>query len=352
MKVLFIQRNARIGGGNTYLCTVAPELRRRGHQLRLMIGPGPCRRPLHDLFQAPLIWNPSVDWLASRVVGRAIRTWGAEIVNAHTFKTGSIALPACRKAGVPLVQHVHSLIPRDEAAQVLQAASRVIVMNESVRDWVAQVQGVAAKTVLSVLPVDPQRFYPRPPGEHEGFRIVYCGRLARRKAAFAIAILDILDDLADAVPGVEMAIVGGRSHWRQVAKAAAEANARLGRLAVTVLGELPDPSEIIAGADLVIGTGYVCLEALASDRHTIGVGIQGLTGLVTPKTFSASVAANFGDHAAPDPDVTPEKLKQEILQGYRLWLDSPAATWGHQAIQSQFSPGRVADDLERVFAEA
>lgn len=352
MNALIIQRNAQIGGGNTYLRAVAPELRRRGHDLHLMIGPGPCRSLLQDAFGHPLVLRPPVPALASHILARVIKKRDIAVVNAHTYKTAQVALPACQRAGVPLIQHVHSLIPLDKAAEVLQAAARVVVMNRSVLEWVAQVDGLAEKTVLSVLPVDPDRFYPRPLRADEGFRIVYCGRLGRRKAAYVFQILDVLDDIAAEIPTVELVVVGGRSRWRQVARQAATANARLGRNAVTVLGQLLDPSDVIASADLVIGTGYVALEALACGRHVIGVGIQGLTGLVTPENLPACVNANFGDHAAIDRHVTPEKFKRGILAAHEVWRESPSAAWGADVIRREFTPKRVADDLEVVWREA
>ncbi len=348
MNILVIHRNAQIGGANTYLRAVVPELRRRGHTLELMIGGGPCRPLLQEAFGRPLAWNPPLPWLAARLVPGLVRRRQIEAVNAHTYKTGLAVLAACRAAGIPLIQHVHSLVPLAEAAPALQAADRIIVMNRAVRDWVAQVEGLAAKTVLSVLPVDPARFHPRPTDRTGGFRILYCGRLARRKAAVVGQILQVLGELATDIPEVELVVVGGRSHRADVARQASRVNSALGREAVIMHGELLEPADTIAAADLVIGTGYVALEALACARYVIGVGIQGLTGLVTDKNVQACLDANFGDHAALDPAVTPAKLKQEILQAYHLWLETPSAPWGAELIAREFTPRRVADDLEQA----
>jgi len=222
-------------------------------------------------------------------------------------------------------------------------------MNRAVRDWVCQVEGVAPKVLQSVLPVDPRRFHPLPAPKHQAFRVLYCGRLARRKAAYVLAILQELPALARRIPNIELAVVGGRSHRRHVARAAAEVNRALGREAVQMLGQLREPAAEIAAADLVVGTGYVALEALACGRHFIGVGIQGLTGFVTPDTYRASADANFGDHAALERDVTPARLREAILEAYEVWQTQPLADWAPPIIASEHSPARVADDLEHAF---
>lgn len=347
MRLLIIQRNAQIGGGNTYLRAVAPALRARGHDLRLMVGPGPLSGELRAEV-GPLQWRPPVDGLARLLVNRAVRRLGIEAVNAHTYKAGRTALDACRCAGIPLIQHVHSLIPLQDAADVLAAAARIVVMNRAVRDWVCQVEGLAPKVIQSVLPVDPRRFHPLPRPEHDCFRVLYCGRLARRKAAYVLAILQELPALARAIPNIELAVVGGRSHRRHVAQAASEVNRALGREAVRMLGQLREPAGEIGAADLVIGTGYVALEALACGRHFIGVGIQGLTGFVTPDTYRASSDANFGDHAALERDVTPARLRDAILEAHATWQDRPLADWAPPIIAAEHSPSRVADDLEQA----
>lgn len=347
MRLLILQRNAQIGGGNTYLRAVGPELAARGHELHLMVGPGPLSRELRTDV-GPLLFRPPVEGLARVLVNRAVRRLGIEAVNAHTYRAGRTALDACRRAAIPLIQHVHSLIPLQDAADVLSAATRILVMNRAVRDWVCQVEGLAPKVIHSVLPVDPRRFHPMPRPHHDAFRVLYCGRLARRKAAYVLSILQELPALARRIPNIELVVVGGRSHRHQVARAASEANRILGREAVRMRGQLREPAREIAAADLVIGTGYVALEALACGRHFIGVGIQGLTGFVTPDTYRASADANFGDHAALERDVTPARLREAILEAHATWQAQPLADWAPPIIAVEHSPKRVADDIERA----
>jgi hypothetical protein len=348
VNILFIQRNAQIGGGNTYLRVVAPELRRRGHATHLMIGPGPARPELADACATPLALSPEIGRLSSLLLSRLIRSRAVDVVDAHTFKIGLRAAPVCARAGVPLVQHIHSLVPLEQAAPVLQAAARVVVMNRAVFDWVGRVPGVAGKTVLSALPVDLDRYRPGGPSG-EGFHVVYCGRLARRKAAYVMSLLEMLPDLVQAIPGLRLTVVGGRSHWREVAAKAAATNQRLGREAVRVIGQVLDPSAEITSADVVVGTGYVALEGLACARHVVGVGIQGLVGLVTEENLQACVDANFGDHAAFDVEVTPQKLRDEVLRAHEAWQWEPCIAWGPRIVAEQFSAKRAADDLERAF---
>ncbi len=349
MNALFLHRNARIGGANTYLITVMPELVSRGHRTHLMIGLGPLLPRLRAATESRVRLNPPLDSLSERLVTRTIRRHSIDVVNAHTVNTGRVALRACASRGIPFVQHVHSLVPLDESADVLQGADRVVVMNRSVENWVKQIDGVAEKTFLSRLAVDRDRFSLRGIEPHEGFNVLYCGRLSRRKAAHAQEVVGMLHTLEEQAPGITLTIVGGRSQAHLIRNLGAQANRALGRRAVRITGETLNPAELIAGADVVIGTGYVVLEALATGRHTIGVGIQGMTGLVTRENLSESIEANFGDHDATIHDVTRDVLAAEIVKAYEAWKQSPVLAWGPEVISQEFSARRAANDLEDIF---
>lgn len=351
MRVLVLQRNAQTGGGNTYLRVLTPELRRRGDELRLMIGSGPDRPALARAFGSRPWWNPPLMALATPLAALQARLHRAQVVNAHTLRTARVALAACRRADIPVVLHLHGVAPLEEAAEVLDRVAGVVVMDRTVGDWVARVPGVAEKTTVSVLPVDTERFRPAP-APHAGFHLVFCGRLNRRKAACALMILESFPELSAAIPGLRMSVVGGRSQLERVAERAREVNAGLGREAVQVHGLLLDPSPVIAAADLVVGAGYVALEALACARHVIGVGTAGLTGLVTRGNLEASVDANFGDHAGFEREVTAGALRREVLRGYEAWRAEPAVEWGPGLIRERFCAARAADDVQRAFERA
>jgi glycosyltransferase involved in cell wall biosynthesis len=281
------------------------------------------------------------------LLARALRLARPDVLNPHIPSAGELALEVAG-GQVAVVLHVHSLVPLDRAGGVLQAAHRVVVMNPSVRDWVARVPGVAAKTVESVLPVDAARFRPRPRPDREGFRVLYCGRLSRRKATVVECMGAMWGELSADMPGLELTVVG-RGRIREARAWAAEANRAAGRRGVRVIGQLADPAEGIAGADVVLGTGYVALEALACGVHTVGVGIQGLTGLVTEASFDAAAALNFGDHGALE-EMTPEGLVRELSRAHAAWRESPRVEWSPALIQRRHSPERVAQDLEAAFA--
>ncbi|NSW54614.1 MAG: glycosyltransferase [Armatimonadetes bacterium] len=350
MRILIVHRNARIGGANTYILAVAPELIARGHEVHLLIGPGPLLPKLREAVQTRVIVAPPVRAAGSFVLRRAIRLRQIDVVNAHTVTSGALALAACRAEGVPLVQHAHSLIPLDEANPVLRGAGAVMVMNRSVQDWVGQVEGVAEKTFLSRLAVDSARFHLCPPHENGGFHVLYCGRMSRRKAAYAQDLLEMLAAVDKQIPGLRLTIVGGGSRQVYMGRTVRAANAGLGREAVRYAGETLDTAPLIASADCVIGAGYVALEALATGRHTIGVGIQGLTGYVTRENLEASIEANFGDHDAFDRNVTADSLAAQVLAAYAAWQREKVLGWASEAIGEEFCVARACDDLERVYA--
>lgn len=349
MRILFVHRNARIGGANTYLQAVLPELRRRGHQVHLMMGPGPLLPLLGELLDAPPTVALPLEKVGIRTLRALVEELKPDVINTHTVTAGRIALVSCQDLGVPIVQHVHSLAPLDEAGPVLEGAARVIVMNRSVARWVAQVPGADAKTFLSRLPVDQTRFRPAEVQPHTGFKILYCARLSKRKAAYATGIICAMHELQKSIPGATLTIVGGGSQKLPVACCGMRSNLSRRRRWVRMLGETLDTSGLVADADLVVGAGYVVLEALASARHAVGVGIQGMTGYVTEGNLAASIEANFGDHDAAIRSVTPAAIGAEILAAHEAWRAQPRLEWGPGVIAEEFSVSRVCDDLEQAF---
>lgn len=351
MNVLMLGRNAQIGGGNTYKCTVMPPLEALGHHVHLMVGLGPYRKTMEQACAGKVFLNLPGSILVRSQLPGLVRALDIDVVNAHGISATNAAAAVCQRLGIPLVSHVHGLINLQEATPGLQAATRVVALNATTGKWVSQVPGVAEKTVISYLPVDATRFRQRNASSAEGFTVAYVARLSKVKSRPAYALMEAVLQLGEQIPGVRLQIVGGRSQVGKVRQRAAEINSMLGRQAVEVTGPRFDVEDVYYNAAVVVGTGYVALEALACGRHVVAAGSAGLIGYLRESNFVAARDANFGDHAAPGHG-TVEDYTANLLEAYDSWKQEPVCRWAPALIERDFSPEGAAEDLVRVFSEA
>jgi len=350
MNLLFIDRNAKVGGGTTYLRTLVPEIRKLGHCCYLLSGAGPCTPELRDLTDG-LVGHPPVGWLARRAIARAIARWRIDVVITQTTTCARHAVAPCRQAGVPLIMNIHSRCDMSEAREATDYAGRIVVMNEGTARHVrAQVPGRPDRVHLSILPVDPDRFPAAPPRDEPGFAVAHCGRISHTKGRHVIASLRAAHELVEDIPGLSLTIVGGTGgRLRDIRKRLTALNTACGRPIASAPGQAMDPRPHLIGADLVIGAGYVALEALSMNRRVVGVGFAGLFGEVTPENFEDAVAANFGDTGATIEDVSAEATAAAIRQAYANHQSLGQIDWGSARVSGACAPSRIARELTALY---
>ena len=353
MNILFVDRNAKIGGGSTYLRTLVPALTQSGHACFLVSGGGSSFSQVRPVFQATAN-HPPLPVLASMAVSRALERWSIDVVVTQTLNSAIHALGACRRAGVPLVMNIHSKRDMRAGAEAVAYASRVVAMNKGTADHLrAQLPEYAHKVHQSVLPVDCTHFSPEPREDTPDFTVVHCCRLSRTKGAQVFATMSAVQALLPELPDLRLMVVGGvGDRLRKVRDAAARINVARDTMAVTAPGQVDDPRPYLQQADLVLGAGYVALEALAMNRRVLGVGFEGVWGLVDPENFGQAQAANFGDTGAQNPDPDPEVIVGLIRTAHALHREQGQIGWGNALVCAACDPATVAQEMARIYSEA
>jgi len=118
----------------------------------------------------------------------------------------------------------------------------------------------------------------------QDFLIVCVSRLAQELKAEGI--ITAITAVADLPPAwrVRLIVVGDGPAHNKIGCAAAAANGRAGRAAVTLAGQLADPRPAYAAAEAVLGMGGSALRALAFARPLIVQGEQGFFSLLDEDT--------------------------------------------------------------------
>ena len=149
-------------------------------------------------------------------------------------------------------------------------------------------------------------------------------------------------------------IVGDGAARPELERRAAEANAALGRPAVTLAGALLDPRPAYAAADMVIGMGSSALRGLAFGKSVIVVGEQGFSAV-----FDEATAESFyyrGMYGRGDGDPRNERLVGQIrcLANDRSRL-AAIGQFSHRFAAERFSLevvcARLADLCRRAVAD-
>jgi glycosyltransferase involved in cell wall biosynthesis len=113
--------------------------------------------------------------------------------------------------------------------------------------------------------------------------VVVCRLVPELKLEGVLTAVDVVGELAREIP-VRLVVVGDGNARAQVEDRAAKANARAGRRAVVLTGQLMDPRPAYAAADIMLGMGGSALRSLAFAKPLVVQGEQGFWELLTPDT--------------------------------------------------------------------
>lgn len=291
MRILLVGRNAKTGGGATFRLNISRGLIERGHEVWLACQPGEvlprCREAgVH------YVWTPPAPW-GGPWIQRAIRANRIELVHASNTTPGTAAEWACRRTGTPMIMSVHGLLgKKDHERTCLQLARRILTFEE------VAVKSLASRKVIDMDKVTllrrPIEHRPQYPDDGGAFRIVAVGRMSKRKGQNALNLIAAFEAFQAGVPGSTLQLLGDGSLLGDVRRAAKEANKRMGRDAVSVLGSVPEPGPIIGRAHVLVGASYCALEAIMQGVAVVGAGFWGY-GVIDQDNIRDAMAWNFGD---------------------------------------------------------
>ena len=337
------------GGQNVHVLELSIALAAAGHEVTVWtrrddehtpdavsVRPGVTVRHVRAGPAVPVPKDELVPYLPA--FARALTAdWTAErpdLVHAHFWMSGMVAVSAASRLDLPVVQTFHALgsvkrrhqgkddtSPPGRVAAERAVAGRVDRVIATCTDEVFELARLGAprrRTTVVPCGVDPQAFTPEGPAAPRGPRprLVALGRLVRRKG------VDEVIGALRRLPGVELVVAGGPAQpsevdrdpdirrLRQVAVRAGVTD-RVRFLGAVPRAEVP---ALLRSADAVVCVpwyepfGIVPLEAMACGRAVVASAVGGIqdtvvdqvTGLlVPPRRPDALAVALRGVLAAP-----------------------------------------------------
>jgi len=265
-----------------------------------------------------------------------------DVVHTHMKWDSLAAIPAARKAGVPLVCTVHGLNEQPYFAE----ADAVVGISKAVVDYIIS-HGVDTRRVALVYNAHkiPDDIPPRSAIREElGITddtqvVVMVARLMRRKGC------DILLDAAALLPNAHFWVAGyGKPKYERWLRGRARKLRVNGR--VTFLGLREDSLKVMAGADVVVvpsrqeAFGRVALEAMIAGLPVVASDVDGLPEVVEDGVTGILFPSEDGCALA-------EAIRR-LLADPALRLKMGRA--GRKRVEERFTIERMCEDLLRVYS--
>jgi glycosyltransferase involved in cell wall biosynthesis len=359
LKVLVYPHDMAMGGSQLNAIELAAAVRDLGHSVSVVGDDGPLLRLVHD-FGLRHIPVPAGRRRPSPSVARDLRRLVVEesvdIVHGYEWPPALEATAAVfgsrRSAAIctvmsmsvaPFLPRFLPLVVGTRAIQENVAAGRTgpVYLIEPPVDVVANALGH---------PADEFRARYLPATTDMVDVVVVCRLVPELKLEGILTAVDVVGELARELP-LRLTIVGDGAARATVVEHADKANARAGRRAVVLTGELFDPRPAYAAADVMLGMGGSALRALAFGKPLVVQGEKGFWELLTPE--SCGLFLQQGWYGVADGRGGADRLAAIL----RALVADPArraelGAYGRRLAEERFSLSRAARVQEDIYAEA
>ena len=363
MKVLVYPHTMEIGGSQLNAIEIAAAVRDRGHEVTVVSRPGALVETVRQLGLPHVTLDPrarrTLSLRALDHLTTLVRERGIDVVHGYEWPPTAEAILGPRlRLGVPVVCTIMSAM----VAPFLPRTLPLIVGTEELRRYEAG-RGRALVTLLEP-PVDVRGNSPDfPAGEFRASHgldpavplvAVVC-RLVDVKLQSVLTAVDAMGELGASGVAAQLVVVGDGPARPEVEQAAAAANARAGRRAVVLAGEMLDPRPAYAASDVVLGMGGSALRGMAFSKPLIVQGVNGFAALVTPESAPVFLAQGWGG-TADDADWRAAGATR-MAGILRVLLDDPATMarlgrFGRDLVAERFSLDHAAAIQEEMYLTA
>lgn len=369
LNILMATNGMDIGGAETHIVELCRELKSRGHMITVASGGGVY---VADLEKAG-VQHVTVP-LGQRQIGamgksyltlrRLLKQQKFDIIHAHARIPSLLCSllrffrPAKRK--IPFVTTAHlDFHTKGLAKHLSRWGERTLAVSADIRSYLVENYKLDAQTIaLTINGIDMGQFSPgiaAAPIRAEfavpesAPLLLHVSRLDDGPADVAEQLIAIAPRLAEALPDVQILIVGGGSRYGELSARAEKVNHAAGRKLLHLAGARRDIADCIAACDAFVGVSRAALEAMSMEKPVILAGFQGYAGLFTEKKLAVSRHTNFCFRGEALP--TEERLLQDCIACLSL---SPAereihGAYGREVISRHYSVAAMADDALAVY---
>lgn len=359
MRILISLFRLAIGGSQINAIEIGSRLSARGHEVIVYAPDGELRERIVDLGLEFVSAGPARRRHPPTVTGvRALtalaRAREIDLIHAYEWSpTLEAALGPHLRLGVPVLSTVYAVaVPRFVPRDLPMIVGYTDQADTERRRGRHEVHVV-------VCPVDTAVNAPvtdnGPARRRFGFAddelaAVVVSRLARDLKREGLLTAVAAAGLVDAAVNLRLLIVGDGPCRAELRAAADETNARAGREVVTLAGQLLDPLDAYAAADIVLGMGTSAQKGMAFGKPVVVQGERGYWETLTPATLPTYLRQNFygiGDGSDGAPRLA--TILTQMANDRTRWQELGA--FGRATALSVFSNEAAADRVATVCAD-
>jgi glycosyltransferase involved in cell wall biosynthesis len=299
VKILVYPHDMAMGGSQLNAVEIGAAVQRLGHEVVVFGRPGALQSRIDELglefvISPPVHRRPTPAVVAA--LRKLIRHRNLDVVHAYEWPPALESRLAVARTSATCVATVMSMA----VAPFIPRQIPLIVGTAQIAD--AERKFGRLDVTLIEPPVDIEHNSPSAANDLAPLRaelglaaddlVVVCvSRLANElKLEGLLTAIDVVPGLD---PKARLLVVGDGPARADVAMAAARANARAGREAVVLAGELLDPRPAYALADVALGMGGSALRAMAFAKPVVVQGERGFWELLTPQSLEQFLWAGW-----------------------------------------------------------
>lgn len=368
LRILMVLDQFNVGGTETHILTTVRELMRRrihvvvvGRKGEMMDAFAALGCPLYELnfVTDQYLENRAEEKGIIGQLKQIINIEGINLIHAHQIPSGHFAMMASEQLRIPVVFTVHGHYSTLEA-EILKQSQSLICVSPSVY------KNLPVKDVTThLIPngVDTVQFNERPYVQPELRKelgiletaplVMYAGRLSWEKADICRDMIEACRQLREEhFPDIHLLIVGEGRQSESISDLVKEVHEQAGEEFIHLLGNSLNMPRYYSISDAVVGTGRTAIEALASRRPVIAIGIKGFIGHVHPGNYEATWYSWFGDHQAEEMWSVP-KIKHSLQHVLNL-SDEECEEQGwvsRNFVKGKFDIHKTTDALLEVYKD-
>jgi glycosyltransferase involved in cell wall biosynthesis len=287
-----------------------------------------------------------------------------DLVHANTIRSGIAATAATVGTKIPVLWHVHDILPKHAFSAVIRAfawasrRSQIVAVSHATAiefcgdfDFGSRVRTIHNGTDLSKFPAKSEQSaaFRRELGiPAEAFLVCAVGQICARKGL--LELVEVIKQIHKDVPQLHLAMVGRAvfKHEEDYLRTLQEAVAASGcSEKIHFIGELRDVAPVLRAADLLVLNsrqepfGLVLIEAMSSGTPVLATRVGGIPEIVSNSENGWLVEA--GDTAGLAAQLSHLARNRGLLK--------QAAEIGRTITCPQFSLHRFQRNLSRLYSE-
>lgn len=308
-RILMVQMGMDIGGAETHVLGLSLTLQRMGYEVMVASSGGVYVANLEEAgirhFHVPANnRNLKNLWESLRCLRKIILEEKPDLVHAHARIPAFLCGILQRQLHFPFVTTAHWVFRVNPTLRFLTDwGQQTIAVSEDIRDYLVDRYNLpAGQIVTTVNGIDTDGFSPGISGDavrrefsipEDAPCIVCVTRLHQSRARSALLLAEKAVELAKALPGLRILLVGDGDARVKIQGYAKAAAAELGYECVILTGGRTDIPQLVAAGDIFVGVSRAALEAMSCGKPTILCGNEGFGGLATAENHAKNLASNY-----------------------------------------------------------